>query len=505
MRFPWNEKGVVHMAKGITTGEAVAQYLVGEPEAFELDRCAEWVAAKMGKNVSASLRSTVKKSLEEDQQLLQLDDGRWLSRRVLFQGARFRILPTADELEQGILFMGHRFVPFRDVAVAPEDYSLLDADGAKAPWSTVEMSFVDARIYFAWLPDVELVATLSDDSPFPEDPEHVMTFRVWDLSAWYNKTGFLQGDSVIVTVKDLGRARYSIERGSREQMQATFGRIRASDVALEEAILGLLDRTWLFGDIETQLFHAYARVDPEVLQHPGQHIGGLLSGNARIEWQRQSGGCVLCRPGEDVMRKLIEQADERFRRTAHRGRLGSIDAILQDLGVSMSETMLKAMMRQEFAETGVVGVEGILDEVTSGGGGTFFFATAAQAAAFQTKVEQLGQRIIRQERKKPTAAAVAQVRNEALRLQFAVLDFLRDLDRRAVEPEQLPTEHMGALMDVQAALDGILDLCERERFAVKDADEMLKTLEEVGPLIVGRTGAVFAELGLEEPEDEGFF
>ena len=495
-------KEIFDMPKKPTMPKALAEFLSTHPEAFDLEECAAWVSQKIGKSATSSLRSRIKNALGENMRVIQRDDERWISRSALFQGTRFRICPTADELEMGILFIGHRFYPFRDPDVPPWEYRLLDDDGESIPWTTQDMPVKRALIYFTWTPMEELVAALSDDGELPDHPDGPATFRVWDLSGWYKRTSFAAGDTIVVTVRNLREAAYEIAHAPRERMQREFGRIRRSDTAVEAAILACLDRDWMLGDIEMQFFCAFAHVDPEVLANPGQHLGGLLSENSRIAWQHSSMGTVLCRPGEDAVGNMFQQASESLMGLGLTGRIGSIDTILQDVGVSLSETVLRAMIRAKVAADGRVDPADLLEIVAPEGPARF--ATPKQAQAFAEKLTRLCGRIAREETKKPSSPAARQLREKALKARMMTLGFLRYLDLCDVAPQDLPTEAVLPLLEIEHLVDNTLEVIEHDRHTTKSLDEAITMLDDVEATIVGLTGDVARQLDLD-PEwyDQG--
>ena len=487
-------KEIFDMPKKLTVPKALAEFLSTHPEAFDLDECASWVSRKIGKSATSSLRSRIKKALPENTRVIQRDDERWISRSALFQGTRFRISPTADEVEMGILFMGHRFYPFRDPKVPPWEYRLLD-DDEPIPWTTQDMPVERALIYFAWTPMEELVAALSDEGTLPEHPEEPTTFRVWDLSEWYERTSFAPGDTIVVTVRNLSEGAYEIAHAPRERMQREFGRIRQSDTAVEAAILACLDGGWMLGDIETQLFCAFAHVDPEVLAHPGQHLGGLLSENSRIAWQRSSMGAVLCRAGEDVAANMFQQASASQMTQGFTGRTGSIDAILQDIGVSLSETMLRAMIRVDVTTDDPADPADLLEIIAPEGEARF--ATPKQAEAFIKKLARLCERIGREETTNPSSPGVTRLREKVLKARMMSLRFLRHLDFCSVAPEGLPSGPMLQLMEIEHLLDHALEMLEHDRHATQGLDDVSAMLDDVEVSVMNLTGDVAAELGLD--------
>ncbi|MDR0383464.1 MAG: plasmid pRiA4b ORF-3 family protein [Spirochaetaceae bacterium] len=149
-----------------------------------------------------------------------IDETKWLSRRGLFEGARFVISPTRTELLNGLLIPGHRCVPFANPCVPPYDYNFC-WKGKPVAVSEVEGSPEEFYPFFSvygeeyapqYIAQENLGSELAyyDADPFDEPAE--VSIKALDMRGVYREEAFVPGDRFLVTILDWKLCVFELER-----------------------------------------------------------------------------------------------------------------------------------------------------------------------------------------------------------------------------------------------------------------------------------------------------
>jgi hypothetical protein len=203
--------------------EALYSFLDNAREAFTLKDVTRKVRAK-GKDIKrfGRLQAEIANLFNNRRIAFPVEDSKWLSRRGLFDDARFVITPSRMELLNGVLIPGHRCVPFANPAIPSQDYKFLWKNEI-IDISSVEGSPEEFYPFFSIYgeeyapqyiaqdnPDNEFA--YSSGEPFEEPGE--VSIKALDLRHIYREESFVPGDSFIVTVADWKNCVFNLERVS---------------------------------------------------------------------------------------------------------------------------------------------------------------------------------------------------------------------------------------------------------------------------------------------------
>lgn len=144
---------------------------------------------------------------------LRLDRRRLMPLRVAMQGLRFRCVPRACDVADGLLPLAH-LQPFAGLRGAT--LSLNDAHGTALP-------------------------LIDPDDPDEESAE--IATPSFDLSAWYRRNGFVAGDSILVTIDGAEAMELTIEREPAAELRREA--VAAQDAELIEALVTRVSRSQL--------------------------------------------------------------------------------------------------------------------------------------------------------------------------------------------------------------------------------------------------------------------
>lgn len=143
---------------------------------------------------------------------LRLNRRQLVPLRIVLQGLRFRCIPRSRDVAAGTLPLAH-LQPF--VGLRSHDLGLIDSEGRS-------QAFVD----------VDLAE---------QNPTGQLSTPGFDLTAWYQRNGFVAGDSILVMIVSAEPLVLQIEREPAADFHS--GAVAAQDKELIEAIVERVNRT----------------------------------------------------------------------------------------------------------------------------------------------------------------------------------------------------------------------------------------------------------------------
>ncbi len=170
-------------------------------------------------------------------------DEKWhcRSRKDFFSGRSFLVTPDEWEIAQGILFPGHRFVPFVHEGVFPSNVELKSVDGKTVPVKKLIAPLGRSFHYHILLGSEQIFDFMLADDPANEslkegaDRNDFVTLSVFDLADFYKKSDFTFGDALLCTVEDHlgGVVSFRYLSGAERSASAREKWINAMDEAAE--------------------------------------------------------------------------------------------------------------------------------------------------------------------------------------------------------------------------------------------------------------------------------
>ncbi|MDR2510665.1 MAG: plasmid pRiA4b ORF-3 family protein [Spirochaetaceae bacterium] len=197
--------------------EILYEFLLDRLEPFTLKEVTQAVRAKDNTGFGR-LSTEISRLITEHRLAFKVDTNTWLTRAGCFTGARFVIRPSKDELINGVLIPGHRFVPFANPGVLQKEYECF-WHGKEIRWTDTEAAPVELYPYYALFGDEfspQLIARensknedMFNSDPY-DDPEEV-SIKTLDMRTIYRETGFVPGDVIVVTVKSWRNSSFEFE------------------------------------------------------------------------------------------------------------------------------------------------------------------------------------------------------------------------------------------------------------------------------------------------------
>ena len=261
--------------------KALTAYAEGKPRGcFELEEAAQTIADGIPCEAGQEkdLLERVRTLLKSDPLVFE-QDGHCALRTKFFNGARFKIIPSGFELENGILLTGDRFEAFNPCELSGDDFELY-TPGAKEPagFTNVRSDFATLAPYYILLGHGGMIDTFAAEShenylrmsSAKNIRNAAIDVPAFDLRDFYMQTNFRPGDLLIVTVEDAGNGRFAVEYRPAELDASNNDKIEWIE-QFEAALIEVWHRNYDYITITEQLaagfFCAYCEGN-DLLAHP---------------------------------------------------------------------------------------------------------------------------------------------------------------------------------------------------------------------------------------------
>jgi hypothetical protein len=191
---------------------------------FSLDEVDEYMRAHGSPRGSRHLRRELRNTLELRGIAFLNGDEQWVTRRGCFEGARFAIKPTREELLNGVLIPGHRCVPFANPRLMPHEY-VFSYEGQPVPVTSSEGEPGDFYPYYGIFGEEYVPQYVARDNPanqeafeeqFFDDPLEI-SIHVLDMRNIYRSSGFVPGDRFDVIVSDWKTGSFILEHAPQDR------------------------------------------------------------------------------------------------------------------------------------------------------------------------------------------------------------------------------------------------------------------------------------------------
>jgi hypothetical protein len=376
--------------------------------------------------------------------------GQFVTREALLQGSCLRVEPTAWELSTGLLIPGHRFLPLWWGAET-DGIAACDADGEPIGSRTVDLSFAEAFPYhyllgYNWIPPVARETAGAGKSP------PACAFRVFDCTGFYAAHDVRAGDFLIVEIADAWRKRVVLRVERRADTLRAVGAIRTSDVALERALLSVLEEPYVLWSIPEQLFQALARMPAAARAAPGSTFERFLARTPSIALQEV--GLELAAFPRDTSPFQLAVRRTLSERGAADVFADPLDRVLTRLSINMRATSVRGLLRLAAADgrtfTEAVGQIVPAERLRRG--------DREDVKEFRAHLKELWQRAHRAEADAPLGDDMAGLYRRAAALKERVLGVLRQLDLLGLRADELPSRPLLRMVEIDELAECILGL-----------------------------------------------
>jgi hypothetical protein len=270
-------------------------------------------------------------------------------RRLFFKDARFLIFPTEEELQAGVLFPGHRFAPFCSHRHFPPESTILLAAGTQIKRKQVHCCLQDVLIYHSLFSMSQVVHYFAVDNEdniqvlAHEQPEkQELTLTVFNLNGFYKEKNFQPGDALVLNVRDWDHGIYDLDVQTLAQRQARAQAAAGCFKQLEAGLLRVIKEFGIGLEVSEQVAYAYFFAERELLREPLVNIGQVVNTSKRVTLTSVGMERIIWRKGERPEESLSFEAGSRLK-----GDMDSLNDILADIGVAITQSEIEAYMRNE--------------------------------------------------------------------------------------------------------------------------------------------------------------
>lgn len=253
------------------------------------------VARSLGEPRSDLLRRRLERLIESSNEYFY--DKKWncIKRESFFAAKEFIITPDEWEITQGVLFPGHRFIPFLPDTVFPSEVKLQLPNGDELPKRKITLPLGQVFHYHLLLGSEQIFDFLIAEDPANEHLTHCananeqVSLEVFDLSTFYRALDFSCGDAICCQVIDYHSGVVKCRPLSADER--SFSSRKKRIAALDEAIKQVWEEFRDYPDIPEQLAWAeyYAGSDNAI----GASIDEFIHQSTMVELRADGDHAVL--------------------------------------------------------------------------------------------------------------------------------------------------------------------------------------------------------------------
>ena len=248
--------------------------------------------------------------LEEDPAFVSTDsdlDGSPIYHHLAtsFEGAEFLVKPTKEELDDGILFPGHRFIPF----VTEETLStqiVLKYGDKSITTKKILKPLEKLWLYHSLLgPAGTMEYLLFEDTDNADqiygepDPGADFSLFVMDMKNFYAENDFKLGDAILMSVESCDNAELSMKYLSAEDLAERKGEIPKWCALFSDGIEKAIDTHGPYLSIREEVAIALINNADYLLSNPVIHIGGFLALSQKYSLTHIEGDGIIWFHGEE--------------------------------------------------------------------------------------------------------------------------------------------------------------------------------------------------------------
>ena len=446
--------------KSISLEDAVHEYVIQQTAPFTTDDALPDIVSRMTAPPADDWTAVDEELMASEWILCDEMKAIYVPRCSFFQGAQFLITPQPEEIQANILIPGHRFMPFLERDVFPATCQLLIDDEAPIQTQVIKKPIQELLIYLSFYGQQGAIQYLTADQECnldvmehdlnSDNPEFAVT--VFDMTDVYARHAFKAGDAFRCTVKDWAQGIYSIEHIPNDPHTLEF-RMQKWIQDMDAAIC----LTWVDGDyfvdIYDQLSEALFIGPKSLYKNPPLHFGGFLARSKKVAIFQTPITALLSH--SDISPDSLYDRAADMAMSSMTGRRDSLDAILNDLGLSTTQDEIEAYMR-DACSRGEESLEAAMQRAFSGREDITFYDDA-QFDSFNQFIDELWDHV-RANIDPKHDKHIAPLRARILELLNRHTTWLRDCDSRNIPPSELPEAPTMALASMTGILSQTLGL-----------------------------------------------
>lgn len=403
----------------------------------------------------------------------------YVPRNIFFKGAKFCVSPNSYELENNILYPGHRFAPFCFEETFPSEVKVY-YDGKKLK-TKITSCKMEKIVYSHFLLGSEqmmnfLIAENKSNFDIVQSGKYSEAIKVsaLDMKAVYEENSAQPGDAMIFTVEDWDCGKFSFEfvKASKRKDDAKDKWVGCFDTALEI----IFEEFGLYLEIPEQLAQALFKGDKYLITNPEVSFEEFYELTETVKIGTIEGRSVLV----SALENLSQETDIPEDVMISAGNTDSIVDILKEIKCPLTLTEIEAWMFNDLYDGG----ESFSDFYDRCFGNTKLeFVDEAQKAIFENFMEdsweQLNERYSRFG-DDDTGRARARIL-EVVEAKKNWLEAMKDI---SFDSTKVPQKKMEQLAKISVQMNSFLGLLNSgEKFKEKqDYENVMDAIEQMAEL-----------------------
>jgi len=428
--------------------------------------CASEVISALAPGNQEGLKSRVERFIASDPGLFHDDSWQCRTRKSFFTGKKFLITPDEWEINAGILFPGHRFVPYVPETVFPSSV-ILKHDNSDMPMKKLISPLGTSFHYHILLGSEQIFDFFLADDPANEILKHhagrtdSVTLTVYDMADFYRENEFLFGDALLCTVVDYEAGIISMEylSGSLRYSQARKDHLKKMD----EAARRVWDEFQDYPDIPEQLAWMVYYAAPDEI--PGASVDEFIAGSEKVQLRPEGDHAVLT---------VIQEEDDHDGCSCHDDDVTELPdglsisgsdladpfKLLANAGISLTAAELDGFILDAIygRETDFSGVQSRIS-----GGTEISLPDEAQEAVLFNFLEERFETML-ENYNRADDEQKAELRSQIMEAVSRRMDYLAMLGAAERDPNEMEKDKIRRLADVAAKLNEALKLLNHPGF-----------------------------------------
>jgi hypothetical protein len=425
----------------------------------------------------------LERELDADDRLFKdLEKDIYFMRSKFFHGRKFVITPSELEIENNILFPGHRFCAFCDAEIFPSEITLFAKDGGKqAKMQKFNYQVTELIPYHILLGSEQIFDYFIAENPAnkalidEKKPSREVTLGVFDLKEFYQKNNFTSGDALLVTIKDWGEGVFNFSYLSGSDRRNS--KVKASINEFGRAVEMVIDRFEEYLEIPDQLRWAFFMGDNILWGKQSASLDEFYQDSDRIEVNFENTSHSV------LKRKIVAQGEDMEipeNVGISKGQTASLEELLGDIQSPLKAIEIDAYIMSQCYQRNVdfdmffrrcFGVKKLS------------FADDAQEIIFLNYLEERWETIFGQYNRHADELK-AQLREHVLEFIDERLELLANLESMNIDPEQLPKKEMKKMAEVAVYFAQLLEVLNSESHTLleDDSETIAESVDKMGEI-----------------------
>ncbi len=431
------------------------------------------------------IETYIKKTFKEDEVFWDyiITNNKIYYRGDLVQNTKFKIKLTNEEFNEKKLFIGHRFIPFVPDDFYTHEITLLDKNDNEIKIYNEVLGMADGMKYFTFLGLDFLTSEMEsrdedamtdgelDDNGIPK-----INLNYFDLKEWAKENNLKKTDYIQIEVDDFDSLIYKIEKITVAEFNKQKLLIKRKDAELEEAILSAIKEVYMI-PVPSLLFKALTLSDDYIVKELGSPISTLINTSEKITI-----GDNFVRPHlEEDGVPLVNEIAKNIEIPTEQGKAKSIEGILKELGISMLEEFVEALIVQNFMKNKKVDVKEVFEKLFENR--AYLFANKQQLDNYNRAFDKLQKKIVKNWKNVKFEKNNKELFDLCIDTKMEITLMLRQIDNYLLKTgEEFDFSIMMQFSQIETIVENLVGFILREKGQLPTI-EVVKILKQMKPTL----------------------